>query len=69
MNSGQIVLLGAIAGLTIFIGLPVGRMQSVRPATIRNSVLRASTSPRWKRGDPSIVKKYRPGWTAEDGIA
>ena len=33
MNSGQIVLLGAIAGLTIFIGLPVGRMQSVRPAT------------------------------------
>ena len=33
MNSGQIVLLGAIAGLTIFIGLPVGRMQSVSPAT------------------------------------
>src|SRR6476619_669662 len=33
MTSVQIVLLGAIAGLTIFIGLPVGRMQSVRPAT------------------------------------
>src|SRR5207342_586445 len=33
MSSGQIVLLGAVAGLTIFIGLPVGRMQWVSPAT------------------------------------
>jgi ZIP family zinc transporter len=29
MGTGQILLLGAIAGSTIFIGLPVGRMQSV----------------------------------------
>jgi len=31
MSSVQILLLGAIAGSTIFIGLPVGRMQSVSP--------------------------------------
>jgi ZIP family zinc transporter len=29
MGTGQILLLGAIAGSTIFIGLPMGRMQSV----------------------------------------
>ena len=29
MSSGQIVLLGAIAGLTIFIGLPVGRIRGI----------------------------------------
>jgi ZIP family zinc transporter len=29
MSSGQILLLGAVAGATIFIGLPVGRMQSL----------------------------------------
>lgn len=29
MSSGQIMLLGAIAGTTIFLGLPLGRMQSV----------------------------------------
>ena len=29
MSTGQILLLGAIAGLTIFIGLPIGRMQRV----------------------------------------
>lgn len=29
MSTGQILLLGAIAGLTIFIGLPMGRVQSV----------------------------------------
>ena len=28
MSTGQTVLLGAIAGLTIFVGLPVGRMRS-----------------------------------------
>ena len=33
MTSAQIVGLGAIAGFTIFLGLPIGRMQSVRPAT------------------------------------
>ena len=33
MSSVQIVFLGAVAGLTIFLGLPVGRMQSVSPAT------------------------------------
>src|SRR5262249_18391394 len=31
MSSGQILLLGGVAGSTIFIGLPVGRMQSVSP--------------------------------------
>src|SRR4051794_25636398 len=33
MSTGQTLLLGAIAGLTIFLGLPLGRMQSVQPAT------------------------------------
>lgn len=32
MSSTQILLLGAIAGSTIFLGLPVGRMQSISPA-------------------------------------
>ncbi len=31
MSSEQILFLGAIAGLTIFLGLPIGRMQSVSP--------------------------------------
>ncbi len=31
MSTLQILLLGAIAGLTIFIGLPLGRMQKVAP--------------------------------------
>jgi ZIP family zinc transporter len=33
MSTGQTLALGAIAGLTIFLGLPIGRMQSVSPAT------------------------------------
>ncbi len=33
MSTGQTLLLGAIAGLTIFLGLPLGRMQNVTPAT------------------------------------
>jgi zinc transporter, ZIP family len=33
MSTGQTLLLGAIAGLTIFLGLPIGRMQNVTPAT------------------------------------
>jgi ZIP family zinc transporter len=33
MSTLQTLLLGAIAGLTIFIGLPVGRMQNVSAAT------------------------------------
>src|ERR1700694_3388891 len=33
MSPGQTLLLGAIAGLTIFLGLPLGRMQNVTPAT------------------------------------
>ena len=33
MSTGQTLLLGAIAGLTIFLGLPIGRMQNVKPAT------------------------------------
>jgi ZIP family zinc transporter len=32
MSSAQIMALGAIAGSTIFLGLPVGRMRSVSPA-------------------------------------
>lgn len=31
MSSGQILFLGAIAGFTIFLGLPIGRAQSVSP--------------------------------------
>jgi ZIP family zinc transporter len=31
MSSGQILLLGGVAGSTIFLGLPIGRMQSVSP--------------------------------------
>ncbi len=31
MSTGQTVLLGAIAGLTIFLGLPLGRLQNPRP--------------------------------------
>jgi ZIP family zinc transporter len=33
MGTGQTLTLGAIAGLTIFLGLPIGRMQSVSPST------------------------------------
>ncbi len=33
MSTAQTLALGAIAGLTIFIGLPIGRMQSVSAAT------------------------------------
>ena len=33
MSTAQTLLLGAIAGLTIFVGLPIGRMQNVKPAT------------------------------------
>jgi ZIP family zinc transporter len=33
MSTGQTLLLGAIAGFTIFLGLPIGRMQNVTPAT------------------------------------
>jgi zinc transporter, ZIP family len=31
MGTGQILVLGGIAGATIFLGLPIGRMQSVSP--------------------------------------
>src|SRR5919201_2193559 len=33
MSTAQTLGLGAIAGFTIFLGLPIGRMQSVKPAT------------------------------------
>src|SRR3977135_3871730 len=33
MSTAQTLLLGAIAGLTIFVGLPIGRMQNVSAAT------------------------------------
>jgi zinc transporter, ZIP family len=33
MSTAQTLGLGAIAGFTIFLGLPLGRMQSVKPAT------------------------------------
>jgi zinc transporter, ZIP family len=32
VSTAQILVLGAIAGLTIFIGLPIGRMRNVSPA-------------------------------------
>jgi zinc transporter, ZIP family len=32
MSSAQILLLGAIAGATIFLGLPIGRLQGLSPA-------------------------------------
>jgi len=31
LSSGQIVLLGAIAGFTIFLGLPLGRIRAPMP--------------------------------------
>lgn len=31
MSSGQILFLGALAGATIFLGLPLGRLRSVKP--------------------------------------
>jgi len=33
MSTAQTLALGAVAGFTIFLGLPIGRMQSVSPAT------------------------------------
>jgi ZIP family zinc transporter len=33
MSTAQTLALGALAGLTIFLGLPIGRMQNVSPAT------------------------------------
>ncbi len=33
MSAGQIALLGAVAGFTIFLGLPVGRLRSPAPRT------------------------------------
>ena len=33
MSSTQIALLGAIAGITIFIGLPVGRIRKLKVST------------------------------------
>jgi ZIP family zinc transporter len=33
MSTGHILLLGAIAGATIFLGLPIGRMRGLRPGT------------------------------------
>jgi zinc transporter, ZIP family len=33
MSTTQTLVLGAIAGFTIFLGLPIGRMQNVSPAT------------------------------------
>ena len=31
MSTGQILLLGALAGVTIFLGLPIGRLHDVAP--------------------------------------
>ena len=33
MSTAQTLVLGAIAGFTIFLGLPIGRMQNVTAAT------------------------------------
>jgi ZIP family zinc transporter len=42
MSSGQTLLLGAIAGITIFIGLPVARLRSV-PANLRSMLAAVAT--------------------------
>ena len=42
MSTAQILGLGAIAGFTIFLGLPIGRMQSVQAST---KAVRAATAP------------------------
>jgi zinc transporter, ZIP family len=33
MSTGEVALLGAVAGFTIFLGLPMGRVETRRPAT------------------------------------
>ena len=35
MSESQTLLLGAIAGATIFIGLPLARVRSTRPVRVR----------------------------------
>ena len=42
MSTGQTLLLGAIAGITIFIGLPVARMRNV-PANVRTMLAAVAT--------------------------
>jgi len=42
VSSGQTLLLGAIAGITIFIGLPVARLRSV-PANLRSMLAAVAT--------------------------
>jgi zinc transporter, ZIP family len=42
MSTGQTLLLGAIAGITIFIGLPVARLRSV-PANVRSMLAAVAT--------------------------
>ena len=42
MSTGQTLLLGAIAGVTIFIGLPVARMRNV-PANVRTMLAAVAT--------------------------
>src|SRR3954454_19739977 len=42
MSTAQILVLGAVAGFTIFLGLPLGRMQGVSPGT--KAVLSASAT-------------------------
>ena len=42
MSTGQTLLLGAIAGITIFIGLPVARMRNV-PANVRTMLAATAT--------------------------
>ena len=42
MSSGEIILLGAIAGLTIFLGLPVGRVRGL--STMWRAVLNAGAA-------------------------
>jgi zinc transporter, ZIP family len=42
MSTGQILLLGAVAGVTIFIGLPVARLRNV-PPNVRSMLAAVAT--------------------------
>ena len=64
MNFVQTILLGAIAGLTIYLGLPVGRIKGMSEkvrsflAMISAGILPATSIhlPRWVTGSTSLKK-------------
>ena len=53
MSTAQILLLGALAGFTIFIGLPIGRLQRHQPG-------RQGVPQRHRDGDPALPPLGRP---------